>query len=90
MTHFSHHDYLIGPPWNDADWPSRRTTLVHGLRLHLQIFLLVAPLLFMINWITRGSEGVWWIASVLQIWGVAAGLHVFGVSTEFFRNRSIH
>lgn len=90
MTHFSHHDHLDGPSKSGADWPSRRASLVHGLKLHLQIFALVAPLLFMINWITLGATGGWWIVAVLQIWAAAAGLHLLGVATEFAKNRSVH
>ncbi|NNF65712.1 MAG: hypothetical protein HKN07_15820 [Acidimicrobiia bacterium] len=90
MTHFSHHDYLEGPKRGDADWPSRRASLVRGLKLHVQVFLLAAPLLLMINWITLGDDGGWWSVLILQIWAAAAGLHVLGVSTEFARNRSAH
>ncbi len=67
-------------------WPERRERLVRGLWNHLVIFVLVAPLLFMSNWITIGEDGSWWIVWVLQLWAVAGGLHVFGVSLEFSRH----
>ena len=89
MTHFSHHDYFDGPT-RDADWPARRASLVRGLKNHLQIFVLVTPLLFMINWTTLGDDGGWWITSVLQIWAWIAGLHLFGVATEYARSGTLH
>ena len=44
-------------------------------------------LLFAANWMTRGSDGFWWIVAVLQVWVIAWALHLFGAGSIYATKR---
>ncbi|MDH3307888.1 MAG: 2TM domain-containing protein [Acidimicrobiia bacterium] len=76
-----HESFPVGD--GTDDWPGRRAELSTGLFTHLTVFVGVIVLLFMINWITRGDDGSWWVVYPLEIWAAAWGLHLFGVGALF-------
>lgn len=78
-----------GSPVGEVDgWPELRVRLWRGLRLHLSIFVSAVLMLFVINWLTRGADGSWWIVAVLQVWTIAWALHLFGVGSIYATKRT--
>jgi hypothetical protein len=64
---------------NDPLWRLERLRLRRGLVVHGALFAIAMAMLFMVNLMTRGDDGSWWVVAVLEVWAVAWSLHAFGV-----------
>lgn len=68
---------------DDARWTNRRAQLIKGLLQHIRVFVAVMALLLVVNWVTRGQDGAWWVLYPLWLWAFAWGVHLFGVAVQF-------
>jgi hypothetical protein len=68
-----------------------RAAMLQGFYIHLVIYLVINGGLFLINLLTRGSDGTWWFYWPLLGWGVGVFVHAVttfaGVFTDDWRER---
>ena len=66
------------PAPRDAEFKRarERAQALQGLYVHLLVYVVINTGLFLINWLTRGAEGVWWFYWPLLGWGVGLAIHV--------------
>jgi two-component system, LytTR family, sensor kinase len=65
-------------PLPDAEYrrARERAKAIQGVYTHLLVYAVINAGLFLINWATRGPDGVWWFYWPLLCWGVAVAIHL--------------
>jgi hypothetical protein len=61
-----------------------RAQALQGLYVHLLVYTVINSGLFLINWVTRGTEGAWWFYWPLLGWGVGLAIHVMTIVSPIF------
>lgn len=68
-----------------------RAEMLQGYYIHLLVYVVVNAGLFLINLLTKGSDGGWWFYWPLAGWGIGVMVHTLvtfsGVFSEGWKER---
>lgn len=74
-------------PLDVPSWARERAVMLQGMYVHVVVFVLVNGGLGVINWLTRGEDGSWWVVWLLMAWGLALLIHVATIVIPVFSPR---
>lgn len=68
-------------------WARERAEMLQGIAIHVVVFVLINGGLAVINWLTRGEDGSWWVIWPLMVWGLGLLIHLATVVMPVFSPR---
>jgi hypothetical protein len=68
-------------------WARERAEMLQGLYIHMTMFAVINSGLALINWMTRGEGGAWWVIWPLLGWGIGLAVHMMATMLPMFSPR---